>query len=199
MRFHKEAEAGMRLRHPNIVQIIDQGQQDNRHYHDHGIRRGDEPARVPAAAHPAASDQRGPAAHARPGPRPAILSRPGSDPPRPQGDEHPDLQLGHGQAGRFRSGDDRGRRLAARRSPASGRSITRPSSGPAAAPRETLGPTSISWAASSTTCSPARFRWRIPRARTRSRRCSSAASASSSRSASITMPRPSRWRRSSRR
>jgi serine/threonine protein kinase len=32
MRFHKEAEAGMRLRHPNIVQIIDQGQQDNRHY-----------------------------------------------------------------------------------------------------------------------------------------------------------------------
>src|ERR1700758_250575 len=31
-RFHKEAEAGMRLRHPNIVQIIDVGQQDNRHY-----------------------------------------------------------------------------------------------------------------------------------------------------------------------
>ena len=31
-RFHKEAEAGMRLRHPNIVQIIDVGQQDNRHF-----------------------------------------------------------------------------------------------------------------------------------------------------------------------
>ena len=31
-RFHKEAEAGMRLRHPNIVQIIDEGQQDNRHF-----------------------------------------------------------------------------------------------------------------------------------------------------------------------
>ena len=32
LRFHKEAEAGMRLRHPNIVQIVDQGQQDNRHF-----------------------------------------------------------------------------------------------------------------------------------------------------------------------
>jgi tRNA A-37 threonylcarbamoyl transferase component Bud32 len=31
-RFHKEAEAGMRLRHPNIVQIIDVGQQDQRHF-----------------------------------------------------------------------------------------------------------------------------------------------------------------------
>ena len=31
-RFHKEAEAGMRLGHPNIVRIIDVGQQDNRHY-----------------------------------------------------------------------------------------------------------------------------------------------------------------------
>ena len=31
-RFHKEAEAGIRLRHPNIVQIIDVGQQDHRHY-----------------------------------------------------------------------------------------------------------------------------------------------------------------------
>jgi eukaryotic-like serine/threonine-protein kinase len=32
VRFHKEAEAGMRLRHPNIVQVLDQGQQENRHY-----------------------------------------------------------------------------------------------------------------------------------------------------------------------
>jgi serine/threonine protein kinase/CheY-like chemotaxis protein len=32
LRFHKEAEAGMRLRHPNIVQIIEQGQQENRHF-----------------------------------------------------------------------------------------------------------------------------------------------------------------------
>ncbi len=32
MRFHKEAEAGMRLRHPNIVRLEDQGQQDNRHF-----------------------------------------------------------------------------------------------------------------------------------------------------------------------
>jgi eukaryotic-like serine/threonine-protein kinase len=31
-RFHKEAEAGMRLRHPNIVQVIDVGRQENRHY-----------------------------------------------------------------------------------------------------------------------------------------------------------------------
>ena len=31
-RFHKEAEAGMKLRHPNIVQVIDQGRQENRHY-----------------------------------------------------------------------------------------------------------------------------------------------------------------------
>ena len=31
-RFHKEAEAGIRLRHPNIVQIIDVGQQDHRHF-----------------------------------------------------------------------------------------------------------------------------------------------------------------------
>ena len=31
-RFHKEAEAGIRLRHPNIVQIIDVGRQDQRHY-----------------------------------------------------------------------------------------------------------------------------------------------------------------------
>jgi eukaryotic-like serine/threonine-protein kinase len=31
-RFHKEAEAGMRLRHTNIVQIIDVGQRDQRHF-----------------------------------------------------------------------------------------------------------------------------------------------------------------------
>jgi tRNA A-37 threonylcarbamoyl transferase component Bud32/CheY-like chemotaxis protein len=31
-RFHKEAEAGMRLRHPNIVQIIDVGQREQRHF-----------------------------------------------------------------------------------------------------------------------------------------------------------------------
>jgi serine/threonine protein kinase len=31
-RFHKEAEAGMRLRHPNIVQVIDVGQQESRHF-----------------------------------------------------------------------------------------------------------------------------------------------------------------------
>lgn len=32
MRFHKEAEAGMRLRHPNIVELFDQVQQDSRHF-----------------------------------------------------------------------------------------------------------------------------------------------------------------------
>ncbi len=32
IRFHQEAEAGIRLRHPNIVQIIDEGRQENRHY-----------------------------------------------------------------------------------------------------------------------------------------------------------------------
>ncbi len=32
MCFHMEAEAGMRLRHPNIVRLEDQGQQDNRHF-----------------------------------------------------------------------------------------------------------------------------------------------------------------------
>ncbi len=31
-RFHKEAEAGIRLRHPNIVQVIDEGRQENRHF-----------------------------------------------------------------------------------------------------------------------------------------------------------------------
>jgi serine/threonine protein kinase len=31
-RFHKEAEAGIRLRHPNIVKIIDVGTHENRHY-----------------------------------------------------------------------------------------------------------------------------------------------------------------------
>jgi len=31
-RFHKEAEAGMRLRHPNIVQVIDVGRHENRHF-----------------------------------------------------------------------------------------------------------------------------------------------------------------------
>jgi len=32
VRFNKEAEAGMRLQHPNIVQIIDYGEQDKKHY-----------------------------------------------------------------------------------------------------------------------------------------------------------------------
>jgi serine/threonine protein kinase len=31
-RFHKEAEAGMKLSHPNIVQVLDQGRQENRHF-----------------------------------------------------------------------------------------------------------------------------------------------------------------------
>ena len=31
-RFHKEAEAGMKLNHPNIVQVIDQGRQEKHHY-----------------------------------------------------------------------------------------------------------------------------------------------------------------------
>lgn len=31
-RFHKEAEAGMRLRHENIVSIIDEGRHENQHY-----------------------------------------------------------------------------------------------------------------------------------------------------------------------
>ncbi len=31
-RFHKEAEAGIRLRHPNIVSVIDVGRQENRHF-----------------------------------------------------------------------------------------------------------------------------------------------------------------------
>jgi CheY-like chemotaxis protein/tRNA A-37 threonylcarbamoyl transferase component Bud32 len=31
-RFHKEAEAGMKLRHPNIVQILDYGEQDKKHF-----------------------------------------------------------------------------------------------------------------------------------------------------------------------
>jgi len=31
-RFHKEAEAGMKLRHPNIVRILDEGQQEQSHY-----------------------------------------------------------------------------------------------------------------------------------------------------------------------
>src|SRR4051794_25091971 len=31
-RFNKEAEAGMKLRHPNIVRILDYGEEDKRHY-----------------------------------------------------------------------------------------------------------------------------------------------------------------------
>lgn len=31
-RFHKEAEAGRKLRHANIVEVLDQGQHENRHY-----------------------------------------------------------------------------------------------------------------------------------------------------------------------
>ena len=112
MRFHKEAEAGMRLRHPNIVQIIDQGQQDSRHFMIMEYVEGMNLREFLQAADPA-QGPRGPAAHDRPGPRPAVFSRAGSDPPRPQGDQHPDLQLGRGQARRFRPGHDRGGRLAA--------------------------------------------------------------------------------------
>ena len=50
-RFHKEAEAGMRLHHPNIVQVIDVGPAGESALHDHGVRRGDEPARFHEAAH----------------------------------------------------------------------------------------------------------------------------------------------------
>ena len=56
-RFHKEAEAGIRLRHDNIVRIIDVGRAGQAALHDHGVRRGDEPPRLPEAPRPDRAQQ----------------------------------------------------------------------------------------------------------------------------------------------
>ena len=180
-RFNKEAEAGMKLVHPNIVQILDYGEQDKQALHDHGVRRGLQPPRLPQDPRPAAPETEalplmiGLAAGLK------YSLEHGRDPPRHQGDQHPDRLQRRGQARRLRPGDDRG--ATTRRWPpptASAPSTTRPWSGPAAAPRGTRGPTSSSSAASSTRCSPASSPCPRSRARTRSPRCSSGASAPSS-------------------
>ena len=136
-------------RHPNIVQIIDVGQQDNRHYmimeYVEGMNLRDFlKLRTRMQATPGA------AADARAGPGPEVLARAGRHPPRHQGDQHPDLQHGRRQARRFRPGDHRRGTRTSRASRASAPSTTRRSSAPARAPRATRGPTSTSSAASST-------------------------------------------------
>ena len=49
---------GMRLRHPNIVQILDYGEQDKQLLHDHGVRRGVEPPRLPQDPRAASTQRR---------------------------------------------------------------------------------------------------------------------------------------------
>ena len=120
-RFHKEAEAGMKLNHPNIVQVIDQGRQENRHYmimeYVEGMNLRDFMklrTRIP-------TDQVA-APHARHGTRAQILDGARRHPSRHQGHQHPDLQPGRSQARRFRPGHDAGRgKQAGRQEPADGR------------------------------------------------------------------------------
>ena len=74
--------------------------------HDHGVRGRLQPPRLPEDPPPARS-RGGLADDARPGPRAAVLARAGRDPPRHQGDEHPDRPQRRGQARRLRPGDRR--------------------------------------------------------------------------------------------
>ena len=152
MRFHKEAEAGMRLRHPNIVQLVDQGQQDNRHFmimeYVEGMNlREFLKLRVRLKDKDALPLLLG-------------LAR-GLQYSHEQGVTHRDLKAtnilisnsGVAKLVDFGLATIEGTsRTTPRRARASAPSITRPWSEPAAAPRATLGPTSTSWAASSTTC-----------------------------------------------
>ena len=108
----------MRLRHPNIVRIIDVGQQDNRHFmimeYVEGMNLRDFlKLRTRMKGHQALPLMLGP------GRGPEVFARAGRHPPRHQGDQHPDLQLGGRQAGRLRPGHDRGgREQAGRQEPA---------------------------------------------------------------------------------
>ena len=151
MRFHKEAEAGMRLRHPNIVQVIDQGQQDNRHFmimeYVEGMNlREFLKLRVRLKDKEALPLMLG-------------LAR-GLQYSHEQGVTHRDLKAtnilisnsGVAKLVDFGLATIEGDEHRATACTASAPSITRRSSEPAAAPRATLAPTSTSWAASSTTC-----------------------------------------------
>ena len=82
--------------------------------HDHGVRRGDEPPRLPQVAH---ADEGAPGAPLddRAGRGAKVFQRAGRHPPRHQGDQHPDLQFGGRQAGQLRPGHHRGGREQARR------------------------------------------------------------------------------------
>ena len=117
-RFHKEAEAGMRLSHPNIVRIIDVGQQDNRHFmimeYVEGMNLRDFlRLRARMKGHQALPLMIGLAEGLK------YSHRAGRHPPRHQGDQHPDLQLGGRQARRLRPGHHRGgREQAGRQEPA---------------------------------------------------------------------------------
>ncbi len=117
-RFHKEAEAGHAAQPPQHRPDHRRGAAGEPPLHDHGVRRGDEPPRLPQAAHPDEGTP-GAAADARPGRGHEVFARAGRHPPRHQGDQHPDLQLGGRQAGRLRPGHDRGgREQAGRQEPA---------------------------------------------------------------------------------
>ncbi len=60
-RFNQEAESGLRLVHPNIVRIYEYGERDKKYLHDHGIRRGVEPPRLPPDPGQALADRGAPA------------------------------------------------------------------------------------------------------------------------------------------
>ena len=102
-RFHKEAEAGMKLHHPNIVQVMDQGRQENRHYmimeYVEGMNLRDFMKR--ALSHP---DRPGPPLDACRS-RSQVFHGSRGHPSRHQGNQHPRLQPGRGETGRLRPGD----------------------------------------------------------------------------------------------
>ena len=148
-RFHKEAEAGMRLRHPNIVQVIDVGQQENRHFmimeYVEGMNLRDfMKLRVSYPAEQALPLMLGMAQGLQ------YSLDAGRHASRHQGNQHPDLQHGRRQAGRFRTGHHARATNRSRASRASAPSITRRSSAPATARKAIPAPTSTSSDASST-------------------------------------------------
>ena len=107
-RFDKEAEAGLKLHHPNIVEMFDYGEQDKRHfmvmeYVEGSNLRDFLKLRVRLPEKAALPLILGLAQRA------AIFARSGHHPPRHQGDQHPGRVQRRGQARRLRAGHDRGR------------------------------------------------------------------------------------------
>ena len=109
VRFNQEAEAGMKLIHPNIVRTFDYGEEDNHHYM---IMEFVEGANLREFLKARVRLKRGgvPAVDARLGARLEIFARTRSDASRHQGDERLGRLQRHGEACRFRLGDDRGGR-----------------------------------------------------------------------------------------